>query len=92
MAAPICRVRHGGCRFFMTELSLVLLCLFFRTPISRQDRRGTSLREGYRQSYYPVSEFLEDLYSLTSDDAMVAITILVYGALFATALRWFEKE
>jgi hypothetical protein len=39
-----------------------------------------------------VSEFLEDLYSLTSDDAMVAIAILVYGALFATALRWFEKE
>jgi hypothetical protein len=78
--------------FFMTELSLVLLRLFFRTPGSRQDRRGTRLREDYRESPYPVSEFLEDLYSLTSDDAMVAIAILVYGTLFATAWRWFEKE
>ena len=38
-----------------------------------------------------MSEFMEDLYNLTSDDAMVAIAIVVYGALFATALRWFER-
>jgi hypothetical protein len=41
-----------------------------------------------------MSEFLEDLYNLTSGDAVIAITILAYGALFATGLCWFwfEKE
>jgi hypothetical protein len=47
-----------------------------------------------------MSEFLEDLYNFTSDDAMIAIAVLVYGALFASGLRsferwiqrWFEKE
>jgi hypothetical protein len=43
-----------------------------------------------------MSEFLEDLYNLTSNDAIVAIAVLVYGALFTTAVgwfeRWFEKE
>jgi hypothetical protein len=38
-----------------------------------------------------MSEFLEDLYNLTSDDAMITISILVYGGLFATGLRWFER-
>jgi hypothetical protein len=38
-----------------------------------------------------MSEFLEDLYNLTSTDAMIAIAVLVYGALFATGLRWFER-
>jgi hypothetical protein len=43
-----------------------------------------------------MSEFLEDVYNLTSNEARIAIAILVYGALFATGLRWFgrwfEKE
>jgi hypothetical protein len=40
-----------------------------------------------------MSEFLEDVYNLTSNEAMIAIAILVYGALFATGFaRWFEKE
>jgi hypothetical protein len=39
-----------------------------------------------------MSEFLEDVYNLTSNQAMIAIAILVYGALFATGLHWFEKE
>jgi hypothetical protein len=38
-----------------------------------------------------MSEFIEDLYNLTSNEAMIAIAILVYGALFATGLRWFER-
>jgi hypothetical protein len=51
----------------------------------------SSLLEDDGASYHPVSEFLEDLYSLTSTDAMIAIAIIVYGALFATGLRWFER-
>jgi hypothetical protein len=41
-----------------------------------------------------MSEFLEDLSKLTSDDAVITITILAYGALFATGLCWFwfKKE
>jgi hypothetical protein len=41
-----------------------------------------------------MSEFLEDLYNLTSDDVVIALTILAYGALFAIGLCWFwfEKE
>jgi hypothetical protein len=35
--------------------------------------------------------FLEDVYNLTSNEAMIGIAILVYGALFATGLRWFER-
>jgi hypothetical protein len=44
--------------------------------------------------YYPMSEFLKDLYNLTSDDVVIVITVLAYGALFATGLCWFwfEKE
>jgi hypothetical protein len=39
-----------------------------------------------------MSEFFKDLYNLT--DAVIAIVILAYGALFATGLCWFwfEKE
>jgi hypothetical protein len=44
--------------------------------------------------FCPVSALLKDLYNLTSDDAVITIAILVYGALFATGLCWFwfEKE
>jgi hypothetical protein len=38
-----------------------------------------------------MSEFLEDLYNLSSNEAMIAIAVLVYGTLFATGLRWFER-
>jgi hypothetical protein len=37
-------------------------------------------------------EFLKDLYNLASDDAVIAITILAYGALLATGLCWFWFE
>jgi hypothetical protein len=41
-----------------------------------------------------MSEFLKDLYNFTSDDAVIAIAVLAYGALFAIGLCWFwfEKE
>jgi hypothetical protein len=43
-----------------------------------------------------MSESLEDVYNLASNEAMIAIDTLVYGVLFATGLRWFgrwfEKE
>jgi hypothetical protein len=41
-----------------------------------------------------MSEFLQDLYNLASDEAVITITILAYGALFAIGLCWiwFKKE
>jgi hypothetical protein len=44
--------------------------------------------------YFPPSlgaiSYMSD-YNLTSTDAMIAIAIILYGALFATGFRWFER-
>jgi hypothetical protein len=63
-----------------------------RSPIAA--RTSTSVLPMWLSEFCPVSALVKDLYNFTSDDAVITIAILVYGALFATGLcwLWFEKE
>ena len=38
-----------------------------------------------------MSEFVEDLYSLTAIDATTAVLIITFGTLFVIALHWYGR-
>jgi hypothetical protein len=48
-------------------------------------------REDDGEDYHLMSEFVEDLCSLTATDATIAVLIITFGTLFVIALHWYSR-